>query len=50
VRTLARKRGQAKLTALDDVKDPYLQPRQMHEDVGQQISLAISHIAHSFAS
>lgn len=50
VRVLARKRGQAKLTALDDVKDPYLQPREVHEDVGQQISLAISHIAHSFAS
>jgi protein-tyrosine phosphatase len=50
VRTLARKRGQARLTALDDIRDPYLQSRQLHEDVGQQISLAISHIAHSFAS
>lgn len=46
---LARIRSRAKLDESDDIRDPYRQSQDVHEAVGQQISLQTSHLAHSLA-
>ena len=47
---LSRKRSHARLTASDDIADPFRQPRDVHEAVATQISLAVSLIVHNFVS
>ncbi|MDN4641992.1 low molecular weight phosphatase family protein [Agreia sp. PsM10] len=49
VKEFSRIRSRVVLTGRDDIADPYRQSREIHETVGEQISLAMSHIAHSMA-
>jgi protein-tyrosine phosphatase len=49
VKEFSRIRSRIVLTSKDDIADPYRRPRDVHESVGEQISLAMSHIAHSMA-
>lgn len=47
---LAQIRSRVALTAADEIADPYLANRQVHEAIGSQIALATSHVAHALAS
>ena len=46
---LSRSRSRITLLPSDDVLDPYRRGRDVHEAVGQQISLACTQIAHNLA-
>lgn len=50
VAELARSRSRVRLTAANDVADPYRQPRGIHEAVGEQLNLATTAIARQLSA